>query len=250
MGKGIGYKEIIRKIIFLVSLVVFSVCAFKLYDIWSEYNNNSKSYEKLQDYSPSIVEDNGENTFKFSPEDYYKLLSLNNDFKAWIRIEGTNISYPVVQTKDNDFYLSHNFDKESNSGGAIFISSNITSPFQDKNTVIHGHNMKDGSMFADLSKYKDSYFAKNTPIYINTRDKEYKYEIISVITEKASNDTYQVSFNTYEEYENYLKNIKSKSFYDFGMDVAKEDEIIILSTCDYDIKDGRLVVVGKLVSVK
>lgn len=249
MGERSSGKDILRKILFCISLIVFIVCAFKLYNIWSEYHNNSKSYDEVREYSPEKVEQNGEDKFIFKPEDYQKLYEMNNDFKGWIYIPNTNISYPLAQTNNNDYYLKHNFKKEENSGGSIFISANNTQPFIDKNTIIHGHHMKDGSMFADLMKFKEESFAKDTSVYINTKDKILKYEVFSVFFEKANNDSYQDKFSSYDEYVAYLNKLKGKSMMDLGRaPFTQEDKIITLSTCDYDVDDGRLLLCAKLVA--
>ncbi|MBD7910277.1 class B sortase [Clostridium cibarium] len=249
MGGKLSVKEIIRKVIFSISLIVFIVCAYKLYNIWSGYHNNSKAYDEVREYSPEKIDENGGEKFKFKAEDYQKLYEMNNDFKGWIYIPGTNISYPLAQTNNNDYYLNHNFKKEENSGGSIFISSNNTQPFIDKNTIIHGHHMKDGSMFADLMKFKEESFSKDTFIYINTKDKLLQYEVFSVFFEKANNESYQDRFSSYDEYVAYTNKLKEKSMFDLGRaKFTQEDKIITLSTCDYDVDDGRLLVCAKLVS--
>jgi len=250
MKKKVSKKEFLRKVIFSISLIVFIVCGYKLYNIWSEYNKNSKVYEETREFSPEqAASENGDIRYEFKAEDYNNLLAINSDFKGWISINDTGINYPVVKTDNNEFYLTHNFKKEENAGGAIFISSNNIAPFSDKNTIIHGHHMKDGSMFADLKKYKDENFVKSHPIYISTKDKVLKYEVFTVFIEKADNGSYQNGFSSYEEYVSYINKLKTKSL--FNIEVGKfiqEDKIITLSTCDYDVDDGRLLVCGRLVS--
>lgn len=249
MGEKVNIKEIIRKIIFLISLVVFLVCAYKLYNILSEYHNNSKSYDEVREYSPEVVEDNGKDKFTFMPENYDKLYQMNNDFRGWLYIPNTKISYPLAQTTNNDYYLNHNFKKEKNSGGSVFISSDNKEPFVDKNTIIHGHHMRDGSMFADLMKFKDQSFAKGNPIYVNTKEKVFQYEVFSVFFEKANSDSYLNKFSSSQVYLKYLNNLKGKSMFDLGRPpFGQDDKIITLSTCDYDVNDGRLLVCAKLVA--
>jgi sortase B len=250
MGEKLTFREIIRKIIFFISLVVFIVCAYKLYNILSEYHNNSKAYDEVRDYSPKVVaDDNGKDKFTFMPENYDKLYEMNHDFKGWIYIPNTKVSYPLAQTNNNDYYLNHNFKKEKNSGGSIFISSDTINPFVDQNTVIHGHHMRDGSMFADLMKFKDESFAKNTSIYINTKDKVLQYEVFSVFFEKANSGSYIDKFSSSKVFLTYVNNLKGRSMSNLGRaPFVQEDKIITLSTCDYDIDDGRLLVCAKLVA--
>ena len=250
MKEKVSKKEILRRVVVCISLIVFIVCGYKLYNIWSEYNKNSKVYEETKEFSPEKTTlENGEEIYEFKAEDYNKLLSINPEFKAWISINDTEINYPLVKTDNNEFYLTHNFKKEENAGGAVFIASNNIEPFSDKNTILHGHHMKDGSMFADLEKYKDESFAKAHPIYISTRDKVLKYEVFTVFIEKADNGSYQNSFASNDEYVNYINKLKGKSLFDLEAgNFTQEDKIITLSTCDYDVDDGRLLVCGRLVS--
>lgn len=257
MGKRVSKKEIVRRIIFYVSLIVFVVCAFKLFGICKGYYDNKKSYDQVREYAPEEVEDTNENNpsetprFIFKKEKYDELLAMNSDFKGWINIPGTEVNYPLVQTEDNDYYLSHNFQKEVNSGGAIFISSNNVKPFEDRNTIIHGHHMRDGSMFASLMNFKEESFAKDTPIYINTKDKLLQYEVFSVFYETANNNSYQNGFSSDEEYLSYINTLQGKSMFDLGrLAFTSTDKMILLSTCDYDVNDGRLLVCGKLISSK
>ena len=259
MGKKISKKEIVRRIVFYLSLIVFIVCAVKLFGICKGYYDNKKSYDELRDYAPQEVEvpENANPEaqeaprFIFTKENYNKLLSMNSDFKGWIYIPNTEVSYPLVQTDNNDYYLNHNFDKEVNSGGAIFISSNNTSPFEDKNTIIHGHHMRDGSMFATLMSFKEEDFAKSTSIFVNTKDKLLEYEVFSVFYETANNDSYQNGFESDEGYLSYVNTLKSKSLFNLGRaDFTAADKMITLSTCDYDVSDGRLLVCARLKSVK
>ena len=254
MGK-ISKKEILRRIIFYISLVVFIVCAYKLFGICKGYYDNKKSYDQVREYAPQEIENTDDNTsapkFVFKKEDYDKLLAINPDFKAWIYIPGTEISYPVVQTDNNDYYLKHNFQKETNSGGAIFISYNNTKPFEDKNTIIHGHHMRDGSMFASLMNFKEESFAKDTPIYINTKDKLLQYQVFSVFYETANTDSYQIGFASDSDYLSYVNTLKGKSMFQLEAgEFTPADKMITLSTCDYDVSDGRLLVCAKLVSSK
>lgn len=249
--KKIGIKEVIRKIVFVVALIVFVFSAWELYNIWKEYNDNSKSYEKLRDYSPENTSDVNElDKYKFNPEDYEKLFAINPDLKCWITIPNTEINYPVVQTKDNSFYLNHNFEKQENDGGCIFIAYENKEPLEERNTIFHGHHMKDGSMFASLNKYKEPEFIEqNNKVFISTKYKVYEYEIFSVYVEKVSEDPYKYSFSSDEDYVNYLKALNQKSYTRIDTkDFTKDDKIITLSTCSYEVDDGRLIVHARLVA--
>ena len=251
--KKIGAKEIIRRIVFVIALIVFIGSAYKLYSIWDEYNKNSTIYEELREYSPEIVTDDSvesnDPNYKFNPEDYQKLLDINSDFKGWITIPKTEVNYPIVQTIDNSYYLTHNFNKEENDGGSIFIASENKTPLEERNTIIHGHHMKDGSMFASLRNYKEtSFIDSNKKIYISTKDEVLVYEIFSVYVEQASSEPYKYSFASDEEYVNYLKSLNENSYTRIDTkEFTKDDKIITLSTCTYEVEDGRLLVHARLI---
>lgn len=248
--KNISIKEIIRSIVFVIALLVFIGSAYKLYSIWNEYNKNSTAYEELREYSPEeITKEDGKISYKIKPEDYQKLFDINSDLKGWITIPNTDVNYPIVQTTDNSYYLTYNFNKEENDGGAIFIASENATPFKERNTIIHGHHMKDGSMFASLRSYKEpSFLESNNKIYISTKDEVLIYEIFSVYVEKASSDPYKYSFSNDEEYVSYLKSLNENSYTRIDTnEFTKDDQIITLSTCTYEVEDGRLLVHARLI---
>ena len=270
MNKG-QKRELLRKVIFAVALILFIGSSTKLFLIWNEYNKNAKSYEAIQEYGPKAVEpktnnekneENGQNgegennsenddiyKYVLSEEDYNKLYSINQDIKGWITVPNTSVNYPIVQGTDNSYYLHHNFNKEANDGGAIFIACENKNPFEDQNTVIHGHHMKDGSMFATLNEFKDiDFFKANKYIYISTKDRVRKYEIFSMYVEKASVNPYEISFSSDEEYLKYLKSLSGKSIYGTEIgDFSADDKILTLSTCTYEVNDGRLLIHAKLI---
>lgn len=244
--------NIIRKIIFIIALVVFIGSGYKLFTIWNEYHKNEVVYDEIKEkFGPEkVVDKGGEEKYKFTQEDYDGLLAINSDFKGWIYVPNTNVDYPIVQSKDNDYYLHHNFYNEYNDGGAIFIASEIENPFADKNTIIHGHHMNDGSMFASLKEFKDSkeFFDKNRKIYITTKDDVLVYEIFSVYYQVANTDPYKYGFASDEDYVNFLNGLKEKSLYSVDMEpFTKDDKIVTLSTCTYEVNDGRLLVHGRLI---
>lgn len=249
--KKTSVGDVIRRIIFVIALAVFLVSGYKLFTMWKEYHDNRKAYDTVQKYAPEKVKDeDGEDTYRFTPEDFAKLYEVNNDLKAWIYIPKTEVNYPVVQTTDNDYYLHHNFNKEANAGGCIFIASENKDPFNEQNTTIHGHHMKDGSMFASLKNFEEKkFFKKNKTIYITTKTEVLKYEVFSVYYQKANNEPYATDFTDDNEYVDFLNGLKSKSLYQRkGMtDFTAKDRIITLSTCNYEVSDGRLLVHARLV---
>ncbi len=183
-----------------------------------------------------------------------ELQKENEQVKAWIKINGTNINYPVVQANDNDYYLYRNYKKEKSNYGSIFIdcNSNIENP--NSNIIMYGHNMKDGSMFKDLLKYTDKeYYNNNKYIEFVTNTNFSTYEIIAVFksrifykNEKNVFRYYQyTNFDNEEDYNYYIENCKQLSFYDTGVNAEYGEQIMTLITCEYSSENGRMVIVAK-----
>ena len=252
------WREVIRKIIFVIALIVFIWSAYELFTIFNEYRKNASSYKDIEQYAPQVVENNDNNpkdkedvkAYVFKEEDYNKLYEINNEFKGWIMIPGTKVNYPVLQGEDNDYYLTHNFKKEYNAGGGIFISCDNPDPFNEKNTIIHGHYMKDKSMFGSLHSYKDGEFAKlNNKFYITTKDGTLEYEIFSIYIEQANTNPYRFNFSSDEEYVKYLNELKNKSMHKLvDYELTGRDKIVTLSTCSYEQENNRLLIHGKLIN--
>ncbi len=187
---------------------------------------------------------------------YYELLHMENpDMIGWIRIPDTAIDYPVMQTNNNEFYLHRGFDKKRNhEHGSIFADYRASILPPSDNIILYGHNMKDGSMFGELSNYRDEEFYKEHPIVLfDTLYDEQVYDIVSVFYSKAFKVTDE-AFRYYEfmdaknekEFNRYIKNIKKLQRYETGITPVYGDKLITLSTCDKYTEDGRFVVIAKL----
>ena len=183
-------------------------------------------------------------------ESFEKLLEINNDTKAWLKVNNTNINFPVVQSSDNDFYLNHDFNKDTNSNGWIFIDYRNNIDTLDRNTIIYGHNIIGDSMFSTLryvlnpSWYNNS---ENLNITFNTPSKHFKARIFSIYVIDETNDYLNINFND-EDYNNFINIIKSRSIQDFGVDYGVNDKMITLSTCN-GTGDKRLVVHAKIMDI-
>ena len=184
---------------------------------------------------------------------YMSLLEQNSDFAGWIKIEGTKIDYPVMQTvSDEEYYLHRSFAKEYSDEGLPFIDSACDIARPSTNIIIYGHNMKNGDMFADLLKYSDSGFWKDhKTINFDTVFQESTYTVISVFRidvsdESPENLRFYEFINNTESYtlEQFLSEIKEKSAYEIPFETDKITHIITLSTCEYTKKDGRFVVIA------
>lgn len=179
---------------------------------------------------------------------YNKLKSMNNDYKFWINIENTKIDYPVVQTIDNDFYLRNSFKKIENKYGAIFVDS-YSDFYKDFNTIIYGHNMKNGEMFTNIIKYKDKdFFEQNNKINIIDKDFKYVFEPVSVYTIRGfDNPSYLYEINKMENKKKGLEELENRSLFN-SKKFGTTEKIITLITCSYEKEDTRTVVHAKLIN--
>lgn len=213
--------------------------------LYSVYN----IYLKLNDYSKAqVVYNEIESDIKANK---YEELSLKYpDFRFWIEVDNTNISYPVLQGKDNNYYLDKDINLNKLSSGSIFMD--YRNDFNtDKNILIYGHNMKNKTMFSQLEKFKSNdFFNENNKVIIKTSDKQYTYEVFSAYYVKSSFNYLLPSFDDDVAYRDYLDTAKSMSLTKSDLDVTVSDKIITLSTCSYESKDTRTVVHAKLISCK
>ncbi len=235
----------LRKILILIFLSIFIFSVYNLYKIFYEYKQNKDVYN---DVGEIVVKEDKE--IQIKNEEYLALKEINEDYLFWISIPETNVNYPVVKSKNNEDYLYKNFKGEDNKGGCLFVDSRNVSE-EDDNIIIHGHNMKDKSMFGTLSKLLTSeYLNKNNKIYIYLENKILEYEIFSVYVNDGSFDPYKTTFNTDEEFNEYINTVRKKSYYNLDYVDDGNRNIITLSTCTNATGDERTIVNAKLVSTK
>lgn len=185
-----------------------------------------------------------------NPVDFDKLKEVNEDIIGWIRVSALDISYPIAQSIDNDYYLHRTFEREDNFAGCIFMEYQNNSDFSDKNTIIYGHNMKNGSMFGKLRKFYEEGVYESAPYFwIYTPDEIYRYDIFSCSEVGVSSKTYQITFSKEEDFAQYIDNAFTSSVVD-GTDVkvTTDDRIVTLSTCTGN-EATRFVVQGKLAKI-
>lgn len=178
-----------------------------------------------------------------------ELKSKNNDTIGWLKVNNTNIDYPFVQSKDNKYYLTHNYNKKKTSAGWIFLDKRNNKDLSDKNNIIYGHSRKDKSMFGTLKYTLNKNWYKNKDnliIKITTELKEYNYKIFSVYTIERENYYLQTDFTTKKEYKTFLNILRERSIYDFKPDIENTTSILTLSTCYKNNK--RVVVHAKLIN--
>lgn len=221
------YKNIIMLILFFIFLATFIFSLCKIIN-WRE---NNKANKKINEITHEYI--NTDNNEKFNI-DFNKLKELNSDTVAYLKVNNTNIDYVVVQANDNAYYLEHNFEKKNNKSGWIFMDYNNALDGSDKNIVIYGHNTIDKSMFGSLKYTIEPDWYKNKDNYIvilATPDGINKYQVFS--TYKVDNEEYYIttSFKDDNDFSKFLKTIKKRSKFDYGVELDTSDQILTLSTC-------------------
>lgn len=182
-------------------------------------------------------------------EKYDALFEQNNDFIGWIKIEDTNVNYPVMQTPNKpDFYLKRSFDKEYSNFGVPYLDEDCV-PGESNNYVIYGHHMKNETMFHDLCNYASKDFYDEHPtIKFDTMFGFGEYQIVAVFRFDTNNDTFRYNqFTDMDElhFESFMNSVHLRQLYDTGVDAKYGDKLITLSTCEYTYTNGRFVVVAK-----
>ena len=244
-----------------VGLFVYS--GLNLIKINKEYKEARDYYDELSETYVSVAQEPEKDTTSDAVEvdesaadkevcpitvDFNNLLATNKDVCAWIYSPDTVINYVVVQGEDNNNYLHHKLDGTYNASGTLFIDCECSPNFSGANTIIYGHNMKDGSMFASLHNYVDqSYYDAHPIMYISTPAGDYKLEIFSCFTCDFDADTYTLSFASEAEYSAFLNKMVSQSNVKTNVSVDSSERIVTLSTCTYEYDNARYVVMGKLV---
>lgn len=261
-------KKAFRKIAMLVLFLIFIFCSIKVINIVSTYEAASNEYENLaltytsntnipidnnssnddllnkesvENDNDSLNEESNLSDIESSQEndpiehktiDFESLISLNPDIIGWITIPGTVIDYPITLSKDNNEYLKLTFLKEKNSSGAIFVDMRNNGDFSDYNTLIYGHNMKNGSMFNKLRAYKDeTFYEEHKYVALYTPQGAGTYAIISCYATTETSPAYRLTFSSPAEYEEWLKEECKLSKYKVH-DYDPSLNTITLSTCD------------------
>ena len=250
--------DIVLTVVLIAAVCVFCYAGYNLFHIYTEYKKGTDEYNHIAQMA--VTERDPDQKEAAGPEagtlkapmdiDFKALKSVNEDVVGWIYVEAVpSISYPIVHGTDNETYLHRTYEKNYNFAGTIFVDYENKGDFCDCNTLVYGHNMKNGSMFAQLKK-----FSQNSDIYnqskyfwIFTPEKNYRYEIISAYTTGVNSDTYTLFKGPGEEFEKYLQKIQGYS--DIKTDVGEltiKDKIVTLSTCTGN-EATRYVVQGKRV---
>ena len=253
-----------KRIVFICSLVAVS-CIGYLCFYYYLYARNSSEYEQLASLKEEKTVIDTEVHINYTKAEekqelvlldkYKKLYSQNKSLIGWIKIDDTNIDYPVMQTVNNEYYLDHNYDQKYDKNGSIFLDKDcdITNP--GTNMIIYGHHMKSGKMFGKLNLYSNQeYYQSHRYIQFDTIYEEGIYEVMYVFRSRVYNENdlvfkyYQFfEVSTPEEFDSYMNEMAKMSLYETGVKATYGDKLITLSTCDNTEDDGRFVVVAKKV---
>lgn len=232
-------KRIFTVLFAMVLAAIFAVSTFFIIQHYKAYDTEQEVFEVIAeeyentDNEETNSEDNG----------LLNLYEQNNDLIGWIKIDGTNINYPVML---GEYYLKHNFKKQYSDYGTPFVIGGITD-----NTIIYGHNMKTKTMFYDLTRYSDiEYYKKHKYIEFSTLDTKSTYEIVYAFKTIAYSNqgfdyTKYSNFNTPDDFNIFTEKCSNLALYDAETSIEYGDKLITLSTCEYSRSNGRFVVVAK-----
>lgn len=227
-------------------------------------NNNNNNDNNSQEDTSGNNNSNSSNSTVYYPNDYWdymnvpfinvnfdELIKKNADTVGWIQVGGTKVNYPVVQTDNNDYYLSHAFNKSKNAGGWIFADYRVNFKNFGKNTIIYGHNMNNKTMFGSVPSMLNNSYLKNEDkhyIKISTPTSNTVWKVFSIYTIEPEVYYLKTNFKT-EPFETFINTIKQRSIYNFGIDVTTDDKILTLSTCDNTGKK-RIAVHAKMINIE
>ncbi|MCM1569554.1 MAG: class B sortase [Roseburia sp.] len=191
-------------------------------------------------------------------EEFKNLLNKNKRLIGWLKIDDTNIDYPVMQTVDNEYYLDHNLNQEYDKNGSIFMDKDCDVINPSTNYILYGHHMKSGQMFGKLDLYSgEQYGEEHKYIQFDTIYEKGLYQVMYVFRSRVYSEE-EVNFKYYQfidalseqEFDSYMKEMAAVSLYDTGVTAQYGDQLLTLSTCDYQETNGRFVVVAKKVTAK
>ncbi|MGI6017665.1 MAG: class B sortase [Marvinbryantia sp.] len=270
-----GIGNAVSTIVIVLALAVFLYAGYRLVSIYLDYKAGTDEYNALEEYAngekvtggfiegemtandtmgdewgdASLKENTGGLRFEDmeNPIDFTSLQAINEDVIGWIEVEALDINYPIVIGDDNDYYLHRTFRHQDNFAGSIFMDYLCRSDFSGRNTIIYGHNMKNGSMFGTLHEFsKQETYDKSPYFWIYTKDRIYQYEIFSCAEVGTYSEVYQIDFASSEQFQNFIDAAKSRSFVATDTDVSLNDTVVTLSTCTGNT-ETRFVVQGKRV---
>lgn len=252
-----------RKLTVFVLSILATACMAYVGIYYYQFEKNNVDYDSLSQLKKDV--DITEQSYTITVETqkdippilakYETLYKKNKKLIGWLKIDDTNIDYPVMQTVNNEYYLDHNFNQEYDKNGSLFLDKDCNAAFPNTNMIIYGHHMKSGKMFGNLNYYsKESYYKEHPCIQFDTIYEEGVYDIMYVFRSRIYNEDevvfkyYQfMDVNSEDEFYSAMDEMSRMSLYDTGVTADYGDKLITLSTCDSSEQDGRFVVVAKKV---
>ncbi len=251
-----------RKKIFLSITSVLCVLACVLsigqvIRITHEYRQGEKEYDDLANimvshFDADLYISQKENGGAPIDVNFAALKEMNANVVGWLYCPGTQINFPVVQSSDNSYYLTHLYDNQSNSSGTIFMDARNSPDLSNINTIIYGHNMKNGSMFASLQNYDEQWYYNAHPVmYYITNEHDYRIDVFTAFETACDSDAFTIFFPNEQTYSGYLGAMRGQSRIDTSwLPVSANDNIITLATCSYGFSGARYVVQGKITQIR
>lgn len=250
-------------VIFVILLLVFLYSTYRVTRTIHEYNESARYYDRTRK-DAVVVDDKPASQAEApvsAPEqqravspisvDFDTLMNTNADIRAWLYSPDTKIDYPVVQSKDNSYYLYRFMDGSYNPSGTLFVDYRNMSDFSSKNTVIYGHHMGDGSMLASLVEYADqTYYDEHPYMYLNTPDGNYRLDIFAGFVTWYDSRVYTFEFESRTEFEEWVNLMRGYSDFSCSVKIGLDDRIVTLSTCTYEYDNARYVLMAKLVPLE
>lgn len=263
--KELRIRRLITVFCCLAAIICFSYFAVYNYDAYSIKRENEKRAalkenqtinNMYKDTESLFTDENTGQTKVLSVLDEYKsLYNQNKNLIGWLKIADTNIDYPVMQTGDNTFYLDHDMNQKKDKNGTLFLDAGCDVIRPSTNLIIYGHNMRSGTMFGSLGKYKsEEYYKKHPVIQFDSIYEKGEYQVMYVFNSHIYSES-EIAFKYYQfidvasqkEFDSNMDAMAEMSLYDTGVSAQYGDMLLTLSTCDYEEKNGRFVVVAKRV---
>ncbi len=241
--------NIIRIVILCAAAVALIYASYSLTDSYLGYKEDEAKYAEIDKMFEQTNTGNGGVDFSSKSKKWYwnykAMMKYNDEAVGYIKLDNSRIQYPIVWHEDNKFYLNHGSDKVSNGAGSIFVDYR-TAGLNSRNCIIYGHNMLDGSMFADLMKYRKKKFARTHKVFdVYSGYRHYKYYVFSAFsTQKTNESIYRFGFKDDAAFAKWIGDLKSKSTYKFKTGTpGVHDKVALLSTCVDDYGNRQLVAI-------
>lgn len=252
-------KRKLATVVLVMGLVLFVAGASMLFSDYQKKYKADRQNESLKELATEessgetkSIQDKETDTESsgqyVSPIQFDALKAINPDIVGWLKIEGTSIDYPIVQTDDNETYLEIDFEGKKNASGAIFLDYESEPDFSGRHNILYGHHMKNGSMFKDIIKYKEeTFFKEHQDITIYTPEREFHLRPFTVLYTDADGERRRTKFDTEEDFDEYVEKMTKK-----GLFYQKPDESIgtlwSFVTCSYELADARTILYAYEVS--